>query len=195
VDYLPAPEDLEELLPEIVTEKDLGTVAEALQTSRDNLERLLRNDPTAIAAIQRAQSELEALVSLRLLTMVPTALDTLDIVMRGGVQNSKLAMASVRAAESVMDRNPVSAKVSRGAATAQPDASGAQQIRPLEEVLSDVDEKDRLAVVDRYMEFMREAEAWRDGDVLPKNVSQDGGDAGEVYRGSAQALPVQGNEE
>lgn len=190
MDYLPSPEDLEELLPEIVSGKDLGEIAEALHTSRNNLERLLRSDPTAVSTMRELQAEMEALISLRLLTLVPQALDTLQLVMSGSVQNSKLAMSMVRASESVMDRNRVSAKVSRGAPTQVEGEGASGGIKPLQELLEGVDDEDRMVVVDRYMAFFKEAEALREGNVLPKNVTPGEDDDGEVRRGEIQNVRV-----
>ena len=190
MDYLPTAEDLEEMLPEIVSGKGLGEIAEALHTSRHNLERLISTDPTAVSQMRELQAEMEALISLRLLTLVPKALDTLEIVMSGHVDNSKVAMAMVRAAESIADRNPVSAKVSRGAPTQTGTDVGAGGIPPLQEILSGVEEGDRMAVVDRVMAFVQEAEAIRKGDVLPKDVTPGEDDDREVRRGEIQSIRV-----
>lgn len=193
MNYLPVVDDLEEHLPAIIS-GELGLVAEALQTTRDNLERLIEHDATAIELVSRARAELEALLDLRTLLMAPDALRTLERIMNGRGGDSKTLMAQVRAAESILDRNSTTAKVTRNTGVGQGGSVPTTALPPLEDVLAKVEPDDQLAVVDRYMALVKEAEQFRKGAVAPQDVTPEVIDA-EVRGRTPEALPATDAEE
>jgi hypothetical protein len=191
--YLPVVEDLEDHLPEIIA-GELGLVAEALNTTRDNLERLIEHDPTAIDLVSKGRAELEALLDLRTLLLAPDALTTLEKIMKGRGGDSKTLMAQVRAAESILDRNNTTAKVTRNTGVGQGGGTTSTALPPLQDVLAKVEGSDQLAVVDRYMALMKEADEFRKGTVVPKDVTPEVID-GEVRTSTPEALRSESEEE
>ena len=184
MDYLPTVEDVEELLPEILAGVKLDQLAAKIDTSRQNLERLINSSPGAVELIQAGRQELEAFLSLRLLMLAPDALNALESVITGQ-GDRKTMMAQVQAAREVLDRNAVTAKVSRSFNTGQTAADGTMALPPLQEVLKGAKDGDALAIADRYMAAMGEIDAFRRGDVSVKSVGEQPGDDGskEIRKG------------
>lgn len=185
VNYLPTPDDIEEHIPEILA-GNLSIVAEKLNTTQQNLEVLLDRNPEALDMIRTAREELEALLELRVLTLAPIALSALEGVLRG-VITGKQAMASVQAAREVLDRNAITAKVSRNASQGRVDGQGTTALPPLEELLDKSSPGDHMAIVDRYMSLMSEVDDFRAGRATVKNVTP--GDADEGHTGPVSPLP------
>jgi hypothetical protein len=182
VKYFPTPDDIEEHLPEILA-GNLSVVAKKLNTTQQNLEALLERNPQALDLMRDARAELEALLELRLLTMAPLALDALEEVLLGQKQG-KLAMASVQAAREVLDRNRVTAKISRNADTGHKDGAKVTALPPLEELLENTDPDNHMAVVDRYMLLMAEVDHIRD-----YRIEVVSGDADETRSGAVSSFP------
>ena len=183
--YIPTVDDLErDLLPEISAgELDLDQLSRHLDKSRRNLEALIRRDPAALDLIQAARAEVEAFSSLRLLMLVPDALNALEDILVSVDGDRKTMMARVQAAREILDRNAVTAKVSRSSSIGNPIDEGRAVLPPLEEVLRGVPEGDELAVVDRYMGLISEIDAVRRGE---KPVSANGENPGarQVHSGT-----------
>lgn len=185
--YIPTVDDLAtDLLPEISAgELDLDQLARHLDKSRRNLEALIRRDPAANDLIQAARAEVEAFSALRLLMLVPDALNALEDILVGVDGDRKTMMARVQAAREILDRNAVTAKVSRSSSMGNPIDEGRSVLPPLEEVLRGVPEGDELAVVDRYMNLISEIDAVRRGErPIPANGDNPG--ARQVYSGEIQ---------
>jgi hypothetical protein len=184
VEYLPTVEDIEQHLPEIFTgDLSLDQLAAQIHTSRENLERLIVRNPGAVELIEAGRQELEAFLSLRLLMLAPDALNALEAVLVGG-GDRKTQMAQVQAAREILDRNAVTAKVSRSYGTGQQASEGRMALPPLEEVLQGVKEGDELATVDQYMALMGDIDAFRKGSAKVKNVTGEkpGDDGSETVR-------------
>lgn len=193
MNYIPVVDDLEEHLPAIIS-GELGLVAQALDTTRDNLERLIEHDASAVELVSRARAEMEALLDLRTLLLAPDALNTLEKIMNGRGGDSKTLMAQVRAAESILDRNNTTAKVTRSTGIGQGGSVPTTALPPLEDVLAKVEPDDQLAVVDRYMALVKEAEQFRKGAVAPQDVTPEVIDV-EVRGRTPKALPAKDAEE
>lgn len=176
MNYIPTADEVEEFLPAIIAQGDLSVIAELLDTSADTLEHLLKHDPTATSQIEAAKAQVNAFLELRILALAPLALKTIENVMLGNVTNAKIAMAAVRAAESTLDRNSVTAKVARSQGNSGNQGAATETIRPLQEVLQGVPQEDQVAVIDRYLEMMSEVQAFRNGNVLPRRVEAESED-------------------
>lgn len=172
MEYLPTEEDVETLLPEILAGVELDQLAARIDTSRQNLERLINSNPGAIELIEAGRQELEAFLSLRLLMLAPDALNALESVILGQ-GDRKTMMAQVQAAREILDRNATTAKVSRSFSTGQNASEGRMALPPLEDVLKDAKDGDALAIADRYMAAMGEIDAFRRGDIGVKNVTRE----------------------
>lgn len=93
-------------------------IAERLGISVSRLNNLIESDGP-FADVGNIAAEIEVLSRLRALSMVSLALDTLESIMTGDVEDTKRLNAMTRAADSLLDRTILPKRV-RAAETHQP---------------------------------------------------------------------------
>ncbi len=139
----------------------IDEVAERLQLSRDNLRSLIARDDVARDTIMAAKAEFQALLELRISLMSVDALDTLEMVMEGGMDKDH-AGAAVRAADSILDRGllPKQTRIQRE--TGAP--ASKKGLPELSDLVQRAENDSRAhEIVDQYMDILRKVETMRLG--------------------------------
>lgn len=162
---IPIPADLEADDLITLTESQNGAlaVADRLQVSVEKLNRLITTSPDAIDMIRAVQAEMEAWGRLRMAMMVPKAMDTIEQLMRGDIDQG-VATAAEKAAEAVFDRSYLPRQSAR-LIQEKPNTAQSKHVLPTLDQLITMAETDGEAfeLMKRHRQLVKEMEALRHG--------------------------------